>query len=306
LLINHHSESIIYGIIIFIWLPLSIGVLFRKRVFSDEPLLLRPRTPNKFSILHVLAVIAAVFLVGALGGGFIPDRSHISAAALHPAFWLVDSTWRVVAIFIVLAFAARVCQGGIDGVGMKSGGAIGRGILIGLGSIAVTWPLVFVGDGISVVVEKVLWHRIAPQNSLLKAVRHHPSPQVLALMAFSLCILAPLSEELFFRGLVQSYLVQVLAKLRSRFVGPRPAAGAGTKPLRVAISPADRWGGIFMSSLFFALAHGEPSAFVALFMLGLALGYVYERTGNLWTDMTMHSVFNGVSFFATLALQSRR
>lgn len=225
---------------------------------------------------------------------------------MQPAFWLVDSSWRMMAVVMVLAFAAKACQGGIAGVGMKSGGAIGSGILIGLGAIAVTWPLVFVGDGISVVVERVLWHRIAPQNSLLKAVQHHPSPQVLALMVFSLCILAPLSEELFFRALVQSYLVQVLAKLRSRLVVPQPVAEFGARPSRVAISPADRWGGIFMSSLFFALAHGEPSAFVALFMLGLALGYVYERTGNLWTDMTMHSVFNGVSFFATLALQSRR
>ena len=225
---------------------------------------------------------------------------------MQPAFWLVDSTWRLITIILVLAFAAKACQGGIDGVGMKSGGAIGRGILIGLGAIAVTWPLVFLGDGISVVVEKELWHRNAPENSLLKAVQHHPSPEILVLMTFSLCVLTPLSEELFFRGLVQSYLAQVLANLRGHLVLPQSAMESDGKSPQSAIRPADRWGAIFISSAFFALAHAEPSAFVALFLLGLALGYVYERTGNLWTDITMHSVFNGVSLFATLALQSRR
>ena len=281
-------------------------MLFHKRVFSDAPLLIRPRDPNKFSIVHVVVVIAAVFLIGVLGAPFLSHRSHISVVAMQPAFWLLDSTWRLITIALVLTFAATACQGGIQGVGMKSGGSVWRGILIGLGAIAVAWPLVFLGDVISVTVEKALWHRNAPQNSLLKAVQHHPAPEILALMTFSLCVLAPLSEELFFRGLVQSYLAQVLANIRGHFVVPQSAGKFGEKSRPTAIAPADRWGAIFISSAFFALAHAEPSAFVALFLLGVALGYVYERTGNLWTDITMHSVFNGVSLFATLALQTRR
>ncbi len=280
-------------------------MLFHKRVFSDEPLLIRPRDPNKFSIVHVVVVIAAVFLIGVLGAPFLSHRSHISVVAMQPAFWLLDTTWRLITIALVLAFATTACQRGIQGVGMKSGRSFWSGILIGLGSIAVVWPLVFLGDGISVTVEKALWHHNAPQNSLLKAVQHHPSPEVLVLMTFSLCVLTPLSEELFFRGLVQSYLAQVLAHLRGHFVLPQSVGGdSRDKSSHGTIEPTDRWGAIFISSAFFALAHAEPSAFVALFLLGVALGYVYERTGNLWTDITMHSVFNGVSLFATLALHA--
>ena len=279
-------------------------MLFHKRVFSDEPLLIRPRDPNKFSIVHVVIVIAAVFLIGVLGAPFLSHRSHISVAAMQPAFWLLDSTWRLITIALVLAFAATACQGGIQGVGMKSGRFFWSGMLIGLGAIAVLWPLVFLGDGISVTVERVLWHHKAPQNSLLKAAQHHPSPEILVLMTISLCVMAPLSEELFFRGLVQSYLAQVLANIRGHFVVPRSGETFGEKASPTAIAPADRWGAIFISSAFFALAHAEPSAFVALFLLGVALGYVYERTGNLWTDITMHSVFNGVSLLATLALHT--
>lgn len=268
-------------------------------MFSDAPLLANPRATNKLSIVHVVVVMGAVLLVALLGASFMAHRSHISVAALRPAFWLFDATWRVMAIVMVLVFATMACQGGARGMGLKTGWAIGRGILIGLGAIAIAWPLVFLGSGISVMVEKAVFHHNAPQNSLLKAAQHHPSPVVLALMVLSLCVLAPISEELFFRGLLQSYLSQLLANLRRYFVAPQTPAPMSPP---AAIEPADRWGAIFMSSAVFAFAHGEPSAFVALFLLGVALGYVYERTGNLWTDITMHSAFNGVSLVATLTL----
>ena len=29
-----------------------------------------------------------------------------------------------------------------------------------------------------------------------------------------------------------------------------------------------------------------------IFLLALCLGYAYERTGNLWTTITMHALFN--------------
>jgi membrane protease YdiL (CAAX protease family) len=39
---------------------------------------------------------------------------------------------------------------------------------------------------------------------------------------------------------------------------------------------------------------------VPLFLLSMCLGYIYQRTGNLWATITIHAAFNGVSVFAQL------
>jgi len=38
----------------------------------------------------------------------------------------------------------------------------------------------------------------------------------------------------------------------------------------------------------------------AIFCLAIGLGYAYERTGNLWTCITIHCLFNSVSTFIYL------
>ena len=86
-------------------------------------------------------------------------------------------------------------------------------------------------------------------------------------------ILAPIIEEIFFRGLVQS-------------------------ALRRIVSP---WVGIIITSTFFAAVHAfsQPQYVPALFVLAVVLGYNYERCGRLWPSILIHMLFNGT----TLATQ---
>jgi len=51
---------------------------------------------------------------------------------------------------------------------------------------------------------------------------------------------------------------------------------------------------ILITSMFFASVHPVWS-FPIIFLLALALGYAYERTGNLWVSITMHAMFNTIS-----------
>jgi len=37
-----------------------------------------------------------------------------------------------------------------------------------------------------------------------------------------------------------------------------------------------------------------------LFLLSICFGYVYERTGNLWSSMVIHAAFNGTSLLFAL------
>jgi membrane protease YdiL (CAAX protease family) len=84
----------------------------------------------------------------------------------------------------------------------------------------------------------------------------------------SAVVLAPLAEEVFFRGLVQSVL-------RNYFGSP--------------------WVAVALASLLFASVHMDLHWAPALTALGLVLGYSYERTGRLLAPVLIHALFNGVS-----------
>ena len=82
-------------------------------------------------------------------------------------------------------------------------------------------------------------------------------------------LFAPITEELLFRGWIYTSLRAVIGM---RF-------------------------GIALSAVLFALAHWESTHLYALavFPVGLALGYVRERTGSVAASITFHALYNGVT-----------
>lgn len=102
-------------------------------------------------------------------------------------------------------------------------------------------------------------------------LQNSKDPLVLGLMVFAAVIVAPLCEEIVFRG----YFYPVLKK----FAGIWPAA--------------------FSSALVFAVAHGNLTAVLPLFLFGGLLVFIYEKTGSLWAPIAVHFCFNS----ATVAVQ---
>ena len=93
------------------------------------------------------------------------------------------------------------------------------------------------------------------------------SPWMRAYFFLLAVVLAPLFEEILFRGI----LLPALAK---RF---------GATASVVAVS------------VLFAGIHGHVPSLVPLFVLSAALCLAYIRTGSLATNIAMHAVFNGVT-----------
>lgn len=81
---------------------------------------------------------------------------------------------------------------------------------------------------------------------------------------------APLMEEIYFRG--------VLPFVWRRHVGPH--------------------GALTFSALAFAFLHGNPWQLPQLFLLGLLLGLVRERTGSLLPGIALHALINGIGLLA--------
>jgi membrane protease YdiL (CAAX protease family) len=93
---------------------------------------------------------------------------------------------------------------------------------------------------------------------------------------FILVLLAPLVEELLFRGFIYT-------KLRNS----RKASSS-----------------IIISAAIFAGFHLEPEIFLPLFILGCIIGYIYEKSGSLWVPILFHLINNGLAFAAEMYLIS--
>lgn len=112
-------------------------------------------------------------------------------------------------------------------------------------------------------------HPVVPQESLVVIASESPSERLA--MALAAIVVAPLVEELLFRGYLQAALAQ--------FAGPRVAL-VGT-------------------ALVFGLVHGLDYA-VPLACVGLWLGWLRQRYGSLLTPMLGHALHNGLMVTATL------
>ncbi len=156
------------------------------------------------------------------------------------------------------------------------------------------------------------------KHPVAKMLHAEFSPGMALLALLTAVVLAPAFEELLFRGFIQSWLAKSLDKiLRPRptpaeiieLPDPNPdhweAIDDPSPPEPVPVEPTPRsktatGAAIVLSSMIFAGLHADQwPAPIALFLLALGLGYVYERTGSLLAPICMHAVFNG---FATLML----
>jgi membrane protease YdiL (CAAX protease family) len=135
-----------------------------------------------------------------------------------------------------------------------------------VGGLAII-PLVLAAT--SLIQEFMRWFGTAPpQEHSLLIVFQQPSGTDRLLVILSAVILAPLFEELVFRAHIQ------------------PALRKFTNM---------PWLAVIITSVLFALVHGIWWMMPPLFVLAFGMGYVYERTRNIWAAITIHAAFNALS-----------
>ena len=141
--------------------------------------------------------------------------------------------------------------------------AVGRAFFI---AFCYAVPSFFLVTALSYICNELLagvWHDLQPQEPV-KVFQQSGSVLLQLLLGVSAVIIAPLAEELLFRG----YLYGVL----KRFTDSYFAAVA--------------------TALIFALVHQHIGTMVPLFSLGLVLVLAYELTGSLLVPIFIHAIFN--------------
>lgn len=243
-----------------VWLAVR-GVLVRRWLPPA-----RYRGPSVFLLLML-----ALFLSTAAAIPFSADASRLvlGTGQMSELGSLVLLTSTQVALMGVTALFVLL-PGALHGLSFLGRSTLLRSVGIGLGFGLIAWV------GATLVSALAAW--------LLTSAGIPPEPQA-AVQALSIIdpliavpavvIIAPIAEELFFRGVVFN------AWLREH--GYRRA--------------------LLGSSLLFALIHGSLLALLPIFLLGIGLALVYERTRSLLASMVMHATVNGIAVALALALR---
>jgi membrane protease YdiL (CAAX protease family) len=120
----------------------------------------------------------------------------------------------------------------------------------------------------------IVYQAIVQQRNPQKVVQDlgaNRSSLLLVTGALVVILVAPVCEELFFRG----FLFRVLR-------------------LRMPL-----WLAALIDGLVFGLVHGSLVIVPVLAFLGIVLCYVYERTGTLFATIALHALNNTISYGAT-------
>lgn len=151
---------------------------------------------------------------------------------------------------------------------------LGAAAVPALGFRAAGWRIVLLGTlgtaAVSIAVSQI---GLEPQG-VKQAMKIAREPAALLLSLVLFAGLAPLVEELVFRGLLYGWLV-------------------------------GRWGGgiaVIGSSLAFAAAHVELAHVILVLPLGLVFGWLRWRSGSLWPSLVAHMANNGLAVAAAAFL----
>ena len=178
------------------------------------------------------------------------------------------------AILVMLSFAA--------GKGPSLGRTFGfsgrkpvASIAVGLRGYVAVFPWLFVLLVIVVELTRALGLK-PPIEPIQELIFQEDRAVVLGLTGLLTCVVGPVAEELFFRGVVYS-----------------------------AIRRRTSWKvATLVSGVLFALMHANPIGFLSIFLLGCLLANLYERTGSLAGPLAVHMLHN--SFLMSMALVFRQ
>ena len=228
-----------------------------------------------YLVQAILGIIVAVFTLlpyERVHPGFIPNPAFLTKLVFNaPALFAM-----VIPSEALMAFVAIVLVTGMFSATRANLG-LGRppratDFLIGLGA---GLALVAVSALFSSLQER--WLGPHPQLAI-QIIKSHTGLASFAFDFVTVALAAGVCEEIMFRGVVFTALVQRMPLV---------------------------WAAV-LSGLLFAAAHLDPWSFVELWAVGIGLGLLYYGTRSLWPNMVAHTAFNAFSlvliyFFPQLA-----
>jgi len=208
-------------------------------------------------IAAMIGIFAVMIVIGQLGVVLIETWGVNKLLVFFGANLIQTGLLIGISYFIVVNRHEHSVEDlGLVPDGLSSG--LGRGIKWGLG-------LFFLVMVLGVLIS--IFYPVEPEpQDFAKILLLVDTPWKIIFPIIMGVVLAPLGEEIFFRGLLYP---------------------AFRKRMGV-------WGGIVLSALFFGGMHLDLYRLIPIAAGGAGLTYLYEKTGNIWTNIIAHAVWNAI------------
>jgi hypothetical protein len=198
----------------------------------------------------------------------------IEGARLAVANNIVLGISAVIGAAVTLYIAKKDFVRGFKGFGLKKKRIPGD-LWKGFVTLLAVWPLVILAIYLTQQGGQLIWgedYQMSKHREL-NVIIQYGDLKLRILVFIVAAVIVPFFEEMLFRGMFQSMIRAYTGKV---------------------------WVAVILCSAIFTTVHPDFSHWAGLFILSLGLGYVYERTGSLWTSIFMHSLFNAVAVISTM------
>ncbi len=268
----------------------------------------------------LLAVLAIATVIAALILKSPDDAKRKTTAADRAELLLVETGSQVLTVGVFVFVVALLCGANQRDLGMPTDSATtSRDVRIGLvAGMAALAPVIFVQSAFTYL---IYGHDKESGHPLIKLVTSGPPSEiVMLLMGVAVVVVAPICEEFTFRVLFQGWLekwedkrlgwrrevtaaqvmsdqapttTEVESQPESWLVESDSRSIERTPPRQGVGGLPYGWFPILVSATTFGFVHAgygpEP---VPLFLLGLVLGYLYQRTHRVIPGIVAHALFN--------------
>jgi membrane protease YdiL (CAAX protease family) len=289
--------AIIQFVILTMCLALWAHRLIAKRRLG-EVMHLRQHDVSPVGIIDIFATVVAWFALQVVGAIIIPlamGTSVMEVPNFDAAQLLEFSGWAM-----LLQLAATIAAMGFILIRHRrvtwygQARSLGHDILVGGATSLMLIPIVML-------IQLAVTQLIPYTHPTLDSLKENFTGSTVVWAWIAAVGVAPLTEEFFFRGLLQGWLQRTFDHDESKEVwfigGPVTPETSRETPDEVPFQKFYRfWAPIFISSVLFAAVHaGQGPAPVPLFVLALGLGYVFRKTGSLVPCVIVHVVLNALS-----------
>ena len=298
----------------------ALGAFRRRGIVGPERL---GATDSAWTLLGLLCGgFFALIIATALASGLLTTALRLTHAHLGDDVRMlaVECGGEALAVAVVLVLARETVAPHRTGLARLGLAPWRVPVALGGGATAlfILFPLIQLsGEAVQRLFRALHRPPIQPHQVLQMMDKDHGLP-LTVLAVLTAAVVAPVAEELAFRGLMQTMLARAFNRAADRLglavmtddpVAP-PAADAGavrasgpvplataSPPERSTLAsptrPAARWAAVLVTSAAFAAIHGEAAFLAPIFVLSVGLGFVYERSSNLWMTIVAHALFNG-------------
>jgi membrane protease YdiL (CAAX protease family) len=239
--------------------------------------------PTAAAVIGVVLVFATLQMAASR----LLERDRLREAQVRPgsdAWHREQCAGELAQVAVIPLMIAVLGRGRRDRPIAPAGGAVGRSQTVGavsclaaaIGGVLVLWPIANAQWELG----RALWQQVHPEAS------PPVHPVLLALHAsdwgiwgtvqllVGAVVVAPVAEELFFRGVVLGALCRHLHRV---------------------------WPAILLTAIAFGLIHvTQPQDVLPLVTMGVVLGYLRLRCGSLWPCIVLHALFNARTMIAAL------